>query len=104
VVKILGAERGCWISGCSLLMWICLHRYRSLLKTHLAVQEQLDAMKCALDEAKRIQVIAAQRQAASLNSITAANSAPSKNTDVTPTGNGAKGTAAVVKISEGVLL
>lgn len=41
VIKILGAERGCWISGCCLLMWVFIHRYRGLLKRFLNLKDDL---------------------------------------------------------------
>jgi hypothetical protein len=60
IVKILGAERGCWISGCCLLMWVFIHRYRHLMKKYLISKDELAAMQKALDEAKRSQVVASQ--------------------------------------------
>lgn len=53
IVRLLGTERSCWVSGCSLLIWACIHRYRHHLKTELALIDDKRARDGTIAELKR---------------------------------------------------
>ena len=40
-VKLLAEQRNAWISGFAFVLWVILHRYRSLLKQNYRLQDKL---------------------------------------------------------------
>ena len=46
LIQLLAEERNAWIAGCCAVLWICVHRYRNLLKRyHRLLEEREDAEK-----------------------------------------------------------
>jgi len=53
IIKILGAERGAWISGCCLIMWVVVHRYRKALKVNFTQQGENQSLHLQLSEERQ---------------------------------------------------
>lgn len=59
LIKLLAEERNCWICGCNLVLWVGVHRYRSLLKRYYRSEDQKSAI---LIEKQRVLALFSQSQ------------------------------------------